>query len=146
MPLINWTAGDVLQGKVADAGVYPIELASYDGPKASKSEKGINLFLTFRVTDGKWINKEFTLCCSSSVRNASVLGGLQFVPMATIAFLVAAVEGKTAPEVSDGSVDIDNYLHRALAATVAVEISDGKPVNTITLFHPAGYEKQGPTF
>jgi hypothetical protein len=139
MPIISWSAGDVLQSKTAPANTYPVVLAKFDGPKASSSGKGINLFLTFRVIDGDWANKEFTIALSSGVNNGSVLGGLQFVPMgATMAQIAAAIKGNAQVEVNSGSADLDEMLNQSLDLNIGVETIDGKLVNVINSFLPAG--------
>jgi hypothetical protein len=148
MPIISWSAGDVMQGKTAEAGIYSAELMKYEGPKASNSGKGVNLFLTFRVTEGQMTNKEFTIALSSATNNTSLLGGLQFFPMGqTISKIAAVIAGKMTPDVGDGSCDVDDLLHKPLKLGVAVEVNQdgGTPVNTITAFYPASYS-QAPAF
>lgn len=139
MPIITWTAGEILQSKTVEAGIYLAELMKYDGPKASSSGKGVNLFLTFRVTDGPVVNKEFTIALSSGVRNGSILGGMQFLPMSTIAFVSAAVQGKSAPDETDGAVEIDELMHRPLKLSVGVQTEEGKLINEVTGFYPENY-------
>jgi hypothetical protein len=139
MPVITWTAGDILQSKVVEAGIYLCELMKYDGPKASGSGKGVNLFLTFRVTDGPNTNKEFNIALSSGMRNGSILGGMQFAPMSTFAFISAAVQGRTAPAEADGSADVDDVMHKPLKLSIGVQTEEGKLLNTINGFHPESY-------
>jgi hypothetical protein len=147
MPIISWSDGDALQGKVAEAGIYTAELFKYEGPKASASGKGVNLFLTFRVTEGQMTNKEFTIALSSAVNQTSLLGGLQFFPMGqTFGKIDAVIKGKMQVD-GGGSADVDDLLHKPLKLGIAVEVNQngGTPVNTITAFYPASYS-QAPAF
>lgn len=144
MPIISWTAGEILQSKPIEAGVYPGELMKYDGPKRSQSGKGINLFLTFRITDGPAVNKELTVACSSGVRSASMLGDLYFVPMSTVAYFAAAVNGKPAPDESDGQAEIDELMHKPLNLIVGVSTVEGKILNPILGYQPFGTSQQPP--
>ncbi len=133
-----------MQGKTAEAGIYSAELMKYDGPKASASGKGVNLFLTFRVIEGAMVNKEFTIALSSATNSVSLLGGLQFFPMGqAISKIDAVIKGKMSPDVDAGQVDVDDLMHKPLKLGIGVEVNQdgGMPVNTVTGFFPSSYSQ-----
>jgi len=61
MPLIKFTAADVLRNKVLDAGWFGAEIVKVNDWKASKDGESQNLLVTFRIdkTDGKEIEINF---------------------------------------------------------------------------------------
>jgi hypothetical protein len=146
MPIISFTAGDALQTTTVDAGIYPMEISEIDGPKASKSGNSVNFFVTMRIADGKYAGKEFTICFCSGVSQASVLGGMQFVPQSTFLQIEAAIQNRKVEPVARPDFDTDSLLHQPFDGQIAVSTEDGKLINTITGYLPAGSGKSAPSF
>lgn len=146
MPIIGWTQADVLQQKVLEAGPQKAVLSDADGPKASSSGKGMNLFLTFRLTEGDAAGKELKYALSTGVKNASLLGDLQFAPMGQISLVHAAINNIPLNEIKPGSCDVDELKDRPLILMLGVDIANGKPTNTINAFLPANSTNTGPSF
>jgi hypothetical protein len=145
MPIIQFTAADALQTAMVDAGIYPMQITEIDGPKTSKSEKSINFFTTFRIVDGSFAGKEFTICFNSAVNQASVLGTMQFVPLSTFLQIEAAVKKQKIQVAARPDFDTDALLNQTIDVQVAVDTVDGKLVNTLVGFLPAGSPK-GPSW
>lgn len=138
MPIISWTQADILQQKVADPGSYQTALVATEGPKASNSGKGINLFVTIRILEGPLAGKEIQVCFSSGVKATTVLGTMQFFPMHYMAQIDAAVKGILPRDIVPGSTDTDLLINKPFTTLLATDVSDGKPMNVITGFLPVG--------
>jgi hypothetical protein len=149
MPIITWDDGDILRGKTLDAGPYEAVLAEVDGPRQSNSGKGMNLFLTFRISKGDFAGKEIKYALTSASSNASLLGDLMWAPMGDMYKIVAAINGIHPGQVQKGGtqrVDTDDIKDRPLTLVVGVQIVDGVPVNTINAFLPAEAAHAAPGF
>jgi hypothetical protein len=138
LPVIQFTEGDFLAGKIMEKGVYPLEITEIDGPKASASGKSVTFFTKFTVTDGPYLGKELKVAYNTGSSDAvSLLGTLQFSSHKELIKVAAAALGipyDTVPKM----FDTDTILHKQIDGIVGSEISDGNIVNTLTNYLPKG--------
>ena len=146
MPIVKLTAADAMQTKTAPSAIYRCEVSKIEGPKKSSSGKSFTYFLDVSITDGEYTNKTRTLCFNTETKSASLLGDQQFFPVAYFHLLNAAIEGKMEPDEVDLELDTDNLLHAPFDAQWNVQTVDGRLVNTIDAFYPAGYGQSAPGF
>ena len=146
MPIIKLTAADAMQTKTIPAAIYKCEVSKIEGPKKSSSGKSFTYFVDVRITDGEYANKTRTICFNTESNSPSLLGEMQFFPVAYFHQLNAAIEGKLEVEVADLDLDTDSLLHAPFDAQWNTEIADGRPINTIGTFYPAGYGENAPGF
>jgi hypothetical protein len=141
MAVIRFTDSDVLATVVVNTGIYPAQAVKYEGPKASQSGKSNNYFMNFQITDGKYKNKEFTICFNTGINDLMPESNLY--PHVYLLNLQSAIE-KQAKHAGD--LDLDQLLHKPFDISVVATIIEGVPKNMINGFHPAGYGAQGPAF
>jgi hypothetical protein len=146
MPIIKLTAADAMQTKVAPAAIYKCEISKIEGPKKSSSGKSYTYFVDIRITDGEYENKTRTLCFNTESSSPSLLGEMQFFPVAYFHQVLAATEGKLEADVTDIDLDTDSLLHAPFDAQWNVQTVDGRLINTIDAFYPAGYGANAPGF
>lgn len=145
MPIITFTEADKMSGKTLEAGVYPMEIAAISDPQASKSQKSVSYFVTFRVISGPYMNKELEIAFNTETNAASMLGTLQFVPHNWFMKLAAAI--KNVPYDSlDLALDTDELKGKPFDALVTAEEFQGNAVNMIVSIFPAGTGSKGMTF
>lgn len=138
MPVISFTAADALQTSLAEQGNYNAILSKIDGPKASQSQKSVSFYVDIRITEGPLAGKEITICLNSGVRNASILGGMQFLPQATFLQIEAAILNKKVEPVPRPDFDTDTLLNKPLAISLGVGTDEGKLMNIVNCFLPYG--------
>lgn len=138
MPIISFTPADALQTTMAEAGNYNAVISQIEGPKQSQSQKSLNFFVTFRVTDGPLAGKEFTICLNSGMNNASILGGMQFMPANAFLQIEAAILNKKVEPVARPDFDTDTLINKPLTLGIAVSTDEGKLLNVINSFLPYG--------
>ena len=148
MPIIQFTPGDFLAGKVMEKGPYRIEMTEID-QKASASQKSVNFWTTFTVTEGPYQGKELKCCFNTETSNSSVLGSTQFFPHRDLLKVKAAALGLPFDEQSLGmSMDTDELLNKPMDAMIDVfpNKETGELVNTIVVFLPLGKASAAPVF
>ena len=138
MPVISFTPGDALQTVVVEAGIYLAEIIKIDGPKPSSSGKSVSYFTDFRITSPpKYKGKELTIVLNSETNSVSQLGSMQFFPQSMFLAIDAAINNKKI-EAVDQALDTDNLLHKPLDIVVGVVTVEGRLINCINNFMPAG--------
>ncbi len=143
MAVIHFTDADVMVTTTVAASIYPSEVSKIDGPKKSSSGKSNSIFVDITITDGPYKGKTRTVVFNDETGSPSILGEMQFYPQAYMLQLFAATEnGKP----SAGPRDTDNLLHKPFDAVWGVHTVEGRIINVINGFHPAGYGKDTPTF
>jgi hypothetical protein len=146
MAVLSFNAGDALLTLTVDAGIYLCDFTKIEGPKPSSSGKSVSYIGTLRIVqDGKYKGKEFDLMFNTGTKSASLLGTMNFFPAASFLEVDAAIKGKKV-EAVDQNIDTDTLVGKAFAASIGVATVEGKLVNTVNGFLPAGAEKNGPTF
>ncbi len=146
MAILNFTAGDALQTIMVEAGTYLSRISKIDGPKISKSGKSNNFTVTVQITqDGKYKGKEKDLMFNSEMTNPSLLGDMKFFPTSAFLEIDAAINRKKV-EAADKNIDTDTLVDKPLAVIWGVATVEGKLVNDILGFLPAGAEKDQPNF
>ncbi len=143
MAVIQFTESDVLQTTVIEAGIYPCEVPVIKGPQKSASGKSVSYFTDIVITEGKFKGKTRTIVFNSETSSYSLLGDMQFYPQAAMLDLKAAIDN--APK-EPCNLDTDLLLHKPFDAQWAVETVEGKLINTIVNFYPAGYSNSVPKF
>jgi hypothetical protein len=137
MSVIQFTDADKLAGKTAEKGIYPVLISNIDGPKASASKKSVSYFVTYTVTAGPLMNKEFTPAYNTETNNMSVLGSMQFIPSRDLMKVQAAILGIPFDQVAL-NLDTDTLLNKSLDISVDVVSSEGNLVNTVMAYFPSG--------
>lgn len=137
MPVIQFTEGDRLAGKVMEKGGYSAEVAEIDGPKASASQKSVTFFTTFRITEGKYLGKELTVAFNTGTNSSSMLGNMHYAPHRDLMKVAAAVQGVSLDSVPL-DLDTDTLKNKGLDLIVDALTSDGNIVNMIINFLPKG--------
>lgn len=144
MPVISFTPADALQTVTVPAATYGAELVKIEGPKPSSSGKSVSFFVDMQITqEGKFKGKEFTIALNSETSNASLLGTMQFFPQSTFLEIDGAIQNKPV-EPLNVDLDTDELLHKPLDIIVGVATVEGKLINIINGFLPAGSGKSGP--
>lgn len=142
MAIIHFTAGDALQTKVIEPKIYGCEVSSFDGPKKSSSGKSVNYFVDIEVTDeGPYKGKARTIVFNSGVNSPSLLGEMQMYPVSYLLQLQAAIEGKDDVDAVSQDMDTDQLLHAPFDCAWGTAIVEGRLINVINSFHPAGCGK-----
>ena len=146
MAVIQFSAADAMATRTIPAGVYPSEVSSIEGPKKSSSQKSLNIFMDIQIMDGPYKGKTRTIVFNSEMSSPSLLGEMQMFPNSYMLLLLAAVEGKSDIEVKDVALDTHTLLHKPFDASWGNNTVDGRLINTVDAFHPAGYSKEKPAF
>jgi hypothetical protein len=137
MPIIHFTDADLLKAKVLEKGVYPMIISEIEGPKASKSGKSVNFFVTFRITNGPTMGKELQVLFGTEVNNNSVMGNMQMVPHVEFRKIQAAITGLPLDTIGN-DIDTDALINKPFDGSVDVVTSEGNLVNTIIGYFPSG--------
>ena len=140
MAILHFTDSDKLKSKVIEADYYPMRVKGIES-KPSSSKKSINHFVTFEINDGLFNGKEFTVAFNTETSRASVLGGMQFVPVTTFMELAAATMGISIDAVP-ADVDTDHLVGGTFDGKVEKGIFDGIVMNTVMTYLPLGQGKQ----
>jgi hypothetical protein len=147
MPIIKFTAADALQTKVIPAKIYQCQITKIDGPKKSTSGKSYGYYVDIEVTeDGPYQHKTRTLCFNTEMNSPSLLGDMQFFPDSYLLIVNAAIEGKLGVDVVDFQLDTDSLLNAPFDAQWNVQTVEGRLINTVDAFYPAGYGEKVPAF
>ena len=143
MAIIDFTAGDALQTVLPDAGIYPAIAEKIDGPKASGSGKSISFFSVIRITEGKYIGKEFKPVFNSGTSENSMLGSMQYMPQSMLLQLEAAQNGTKVEPVARPGFDTDNLLNKPFCIQIAIQPNKegGNLLAQIVAFLPQGADK-----
>jgi hypothetical protein len=145
MAVIQFTPADALQTTIVQPGIYPSEVSKIEGPKASKSGKSNHYFVDIRITDGQYKDKEITVSFNTETNSPSLLGDMKFFPVSVLLLLDSAINNrKVVPEAYQ--LDTDTLAMRPFDSQWAVQTVDGRLVNDIVAFYPAGYGATAPTF
>lgn len=145
MAVIHFTPADALQTKVVEAAIYPSEISEIDGPKKSASGKSNNYFVDVRITEGPYKGKTRTIVMNSEMNSPALLGEMQFYPIPYFLEINAAIKNiSVTPE--DFDLDTDTLKLQPFDASWGVATVEGRLVNIINGFHPAGYGKSAPAF
>ena len=145
MAVIQFTPADALQTTLVEAGVYPSKISKIEGPKASSSGKSNNYFVNIQITDGKYKGKERTIVMNSETNSPSLLGEMQFYPDSFFLTLEAAIKNKKVEAIAQ-ALDTDTLIDQPFDAQWAVATVEGRLINTIVAFYPAGYAAKAPAF
>lgn len=144
MPVLSFTPADALSTVVVENGTYTATIVKIEGPKASQSGKSNNMFFTFQIVqEGKYKGKELDIIINSEMDSASVLGSACFFPQAVILQIDAAIKNKKV-EIANTSIDTDDLMDKPLDIVVAVSTVEGKLINVVNNFLPAGSGLQQP--
>jgi len=146
VPIITFTAADIMAAKTLEAGYYPMSIIEIDGPKASSSGKSINFFFRFRITSGKYEGKELRVAFTNGTDKSSVLGDLIWMPTSMMTTLYAAITGKSIDAVLEQinqtggrlSLDTDEWVNKPFDGRVDLQTGDTGLFNTISAFIPSG--------
>lgn len=142
MPVISFTDGDFLAGKLLDKGNYPVQITEIDGPTASKSGKSVSFFVTIAVTAGKFMNKELRIALNTETENSSILGSMQWYPHNIFLKITAAIKKISLDELQKQGKDLDTdgLLNQPfeISADCVPNAETGELMNVITAFLPAG--------
>lgn len=146
MAILSFTAADALQTVTVEAGTYLCRISKIEGPKASSSGKSNSFYATVQIIqDGKYKNKEAEVVFNTGTKSPSLLGDRKYFPAASLLEVDAAInKGKV--EVADKQLDTDSLVDKPLATIWGVSTVEGKLVNEILGFLPAGAEKDTPGF
>lgn len=145
MPVIQFGPKDYLQTKVVEAKTYPCEITKVEGPKASSSGKSVSYYVDFMICDGgPYSGKTRTVAFNSGV-NSPMLGDMVMYPMAEL-LTVAKAAGLDDGQPKQINFDTDTLLHAKLDVAWATATEEGRLINTITGFFPAGYAASVPAF
>lgn len=145
MPVITFSESDKLQGKVMEKGIYPMEVTSISEATASSSQKSITYYVTFRVIEGPFLNKEVSIAFNSKTNGSSLLGTMQYMPARDI-MKVASAALNMPYESVPLNLDTDTIKNKPFDAIVDVQTSEGNLVNQINGFVPKGTGAAGPTW
>ena len=145
MPIIQFTPADALQTTVVETGCYPTAIVKIDGPTKSGSGKTYNYFIDFQITEGRYKGKERTIMFNTGSSEPFNPGSMQMLPQSYLLVIDAAINNKKV-EAIDYALDTDTLLHAPFDADWISILSEGRPVNQITGFHPSGYAKSAPAF
>jgi hypothetical protein len=145
MPIIHFTAGDALQTKVIEKGIYPSEVIQIAGPNKSASGKSYSFFVDIQITDGPYKGKTRTVVFNSETNSPSILGEMQFYPQSYMLQLHSAVTGRTV-KAENFQLDTDELLHGPFDAAWDVATNEGHIFNVINNFYPKDYGATAPTF
>lgn len=143
MAVIRFTEADKLATKTIAAGLYPSEVSLIDGPKKSSSAKSVNYFIDISVTEGPFKGKTRTIVFNTETNSPSLLGDMQFFPVAYMMLLAGAALGR---EIGAEAIDTDTILHKPFEAAWGTTTVEGRLINIILDFHPVGYSKEAPAF
>jgi hypothetical protein len=145
MSVIHFGAGDFLQTKVVEAGLYPSEVSKIEGPSKSSSGKSISYFIDITIADGPYKGKSRTVAFNSGTQSPQLLGEMQFMPMSYLLLLAQAmnlVNGQP----QEFALDTDNLLHQPMDVNWGVATVEGRLINIINSFHNKGYAASAPAF
>ncbi len=145
MAVINFTPADALQTTTVTPGIYPSEISKIEGPKASKSGKSNHYFVDIRITDGPYKGKEVTVSFNTETNSPSLLGDMKFFPISSLLQVDAAINGRKV-EAVDYQMDTDNLPFKPFDSQWTVVTVEGRLVNDVVAFHPAGYGATAPAF
>lgn len=145
MPVIQFTPADALQTKLVDPGYYPTKVVKIDGPKPSKSGKSNSYFFDLQICDGIYKGKEITIVFNTETSSPSLLGDMKFFPDAYLLQLDSVINGR-AVEAVDYALDTDNLLLKEFDSQWVTQTVDGRLVNEVVAFYPAGYGRTAPSF
>ena|ERR1017187_5034370 len=145
MAIINFTAGDALQTTVVKPGIYPSEVSKVEGPKASKSGKSNHYFVDFRITEGPYKGKEITVSFNTETNSPSLLGDMKFFPSSYLLQLNAAITNSKVEPI-DFQLDTDDLINGQLDIQWTIVTVEGRLVNDVVAFFPAGYGANAPSF
>ena len=146
MPIIHFTPADALQTKVVQPAIYKCEVSDFQGPKKSSSGKSLHYFADIMITDGEWKGKTRTIVFNTETSSPSLLGEMQFYPVSYLLQLQAAVEGKDDVDAIEQDLDTDSLLHSPFDCAWGTATVEGRLINVINSFHPAGYGESVPAF
>lgn len=139
MAVIQFSEADKLAGRLMDKGPTTVQVTEIDGPRASQSQKSVNFFCILRVTVGKFMGKEFSLCINSETKEPSLLGTLMFYPQLTFAKILAAIRGIKYEDMPTGNIDTDEILNKPFDVIIGQETVGGNIINVVgNSFYPAG--------
>ena len=145
MAVINFTASDALQTTIVQPGYYPSEISKIEGPKASKSGKSNHYFVDIRITEGPYKGKETTVSFNTETNSPSLLGDMKFFPVSYLLQVEAAITG-VAVQPADHQLDTDNLSLKPFDTQWVVATVEGRLINDVVAFYPAGYGKTAPSF
>ena len=145
MPIIRFTAGDALQTKVIEKGIYPSEVTEIKGPQKSASGKSYSFFVDITITDGPFKGKTRTIVFNSESNSPSLLGELQYYPQAYMLQLHSAITGRKI-EAANFELDTDALLHGTFDAQWDQATNEGHLFNVVNNFYPSGYAAAAPAF
>lgn len=125
MPIIKFTAADVLRNKVLDAGFYGASIVKCSDWKVAKSGTSQNMIVTFKIdnTDGKEIEINFNTAAIS-----------RMIPLISSA---CGVDVK--PE--DFNFNTDDLMGKQVDVEVVHREFDGRISNDIATYVPYGRSK-----
>lgn len=143
MAIIQFTAADAMQTTTVEPGIYPSQVTKIEGPKASKSGKSNHYFVDIQISDGKYKGKEVTVSFNTETNSPSLLGDMKFFPVSYLLQLDVAVNGG---ELGAKDMDTDSLLFKPFDSQWTVATVEGRLVNDVVAFHPAGYGATAPSF
>ncbi len=146
MAVLNFTTADALQTVTVEANTYLTKIIQIDGPKPSSTKKSNSFFVTLQIIqEGKYKGKEKVIVFNTGTSAPSLLGDMKYFPVSNLLEVDAAIRNSKVV-VADTSIDTDTLLDKPFASIWAVVAVEGKLVNDIIGFLPAGAEKAVPAF
>lgn len=136
MPILNFDEGDRLAAAIIPDGYYKTVITEIK-PEASKSQKSINFWTTFKIIDGKYAGKERRVCFNSETSSPSILGDMQFIPHNRFLEVQAAILGVSLTEVPL-NVDTDALIEKPIDAKWTKNVGPTGILNTVDAFLPVG--------
>lgn len=121
MPVITFTQGDILRGKLLDPGWYTFKITTINQITA-KAGGSINTVVTFELRNHAAQGKEIQLYFNSKAKSG-------IIPV------FAAVVGPVEP---GSPYDTDDLLNKEIDCKVVHDTYEGNLKNDITEFLPAG--------
>lgn len=121
MPVITFTQGDILRGKLLDPGWYTFKITKIEQATA-KAGGSINTIITFQLENHSAAGKEIQLYFNSKAKSG-------IIPV------FAAITGPVEP---GSSYDTDDLLQKSLDCKVIHDTYEGNLKNDIAEFLPAG--------
>lgn len=143
MPILNFTAKDLLASRVMPAGWYGATFKELKDPQKSGSGKSFNFFSTFAIIeDPTFAEKELKVTFNTGMDQPSVMGTMWLMPHTQIPHVAAAILNipiETVPK----QFDSDQIVGGRLDIKVERIIHDGVVLNTISSFLPFGNGRDG---
>ena len=137
MAVINFSAADVLRGKLLEAGWYSFQVARIDGPKPSAGKDSMNYEVILSLID-----KNADLNGKELIARGNSKAISMMIPM------IVAAQGKSMSDIKPEAfqVDLDSLVGCKLDAKVVVKPYEGQLKNEFESFLPYKKAADAPSF